>query len=63
MQNIVSDEIVKAEIQNGLSQVDPDLMIDEFECAFDTTARKLRVHLTAKNKKTQEKTEINKVWG
>ena len=62
MQNIVEDEVVKSVIQDGLSQVDENLIIDEFDCAFDATARKLRTHVKAVNKETAETIEIDSVF-
>lgn len=61
MQNIIEDEIVKAAMQDGISQVDENLIIDDFECAFETQTRKLRVHFTAKNKATAETVTIDNV--
>lgn len=63
MANIVEDEIIKAEIQNGLSQVDENLVIENFETVFDVKTRKLRVNFTAVNKETAERIEINNVMG
>ena len=62
MQNVIEDEVVKSVIQDGLSQVDENLVIDEFECAFEMETRKLRVHLTAKNRETEETVKIDKVF-
>ena len=62
MQNVIENEVVKSVIQDGLSQVDENLIIDKFECAFDAEARRLRVHLTAKNKETEETVAIDNVF-
>ena len=62
MQNIVDDETVKAVMQDGISQVDENLIIDGFECAFENDKRKLRVHCSVKNKKTEETIEIDNVF-
>ena len=62
MANIVEDELIKAEMQDGLSQVDENLIIDNFECAFDKETRKLRAHFTANNKETDENIEVDQVF-
>ena len=62
MANIIEDEIIKAEIQDGLSQVDANLIIEEFECVFDAETRKLRVHCTAKNKETSETVKVDNIF-
>ena len=59
MANIVDDEIIKAEMQDGLSQVDENLVIDDFETVFESETRKLRVHFVVVNKETTEKIDIN----
>lgn len=61
MANVIENEVIKAELQDGLSQVDENLIIDKFECAFEQETRILRVSLTAKNKETAETIEINEV--
>ena len=58
MANIVEDEIIKAEMQDGLSQVDKNLVIENFETVFEQKDRKLRVHFRAVNKETSESIEI-----
>lgn len=63
MANIVEDEIIKAEMQDGLSQVDENLIIDDFETVFETETRKLRINFKAVNKETAESIEINNVMG
>ena len=59
MANIIDDEIIKAEMQDGLSQVDTNLVVEDFETVYEKDTRKLRVSFTAKNKETAEKIEIN----
>lgn len=59
MANIIDDEIIKAEMQDGLSQVDTNLIVENFETVFESETRKLRVSFTATNKETAEKIEIN----
>lgn len=63
MANVVENEIIKAEMQDGLSQVDENLIINNFETVFESDTRKLRVSFTAVNKKTAESIEINNVMG
>lgn len=63
MAKIVEDDVIKAEMQDGLSQVDENLIIDNFETAFETDTRKLRVNFTAVNKETAETIEIKNVMG
>ena len=63
MANVVENEIIKAEMQDGLSQVDENLVIDNFETVFESDTRKLRVSFTAVNKETAENIEINNVMG
>lgn len=45
----VDEDIVRTEIQNGLSQVDSTFAITDFSCHFDPETRKLTVLFTAKN--------------
>ena len=61
--NIVEDEVIKAEMQDGLSQVDENLVVDNFESVFDKSARKLRVCFTAVHKETAEAIEISNELG
>lgn len=63
MAKIVEDDVIKAEMQDGLSQVDENLIIENFETVFETDTRKLRVNFTAVNNETSEKIEINNVMG
>lgn len=62
MANIVEDDVIKAEMQDGLSQVDENLVVDNFETVFESDTRKLRVSFTAINKKTNEKIEISDIF-
>lgn len=59
MANIIEDDVIKAEIQDGLSQVDENLVIGDFETVFEKETRKLRVFFTAVNRETGETVEIN----
>lgn len=63
MANIVEDEVIKAEMQDGISQVDGNLTIEEFETAFDKETRRLRVYMGVKNRESGQTIEINNVWG
>lgn len=58
MANIIEDDVIKAEIQDGLSQVDENLIIDDFEAVFEQETRTLRVSFTAVNKETSEAVKI-----
>lgn len=62
MANIVEDEFIKAVLQDGATQVDENLIINECESAFEKETRKLRVYCKAVNKKTAETVEINTVF-
>ena len=59
MANVVENEIIKAEMQDGLSQVDENLVIGDFETVFEQETRILRVFFTAINKETGEAVEMN----
>ena len=61
MQDVIESEIIEAILQDGISQVDENLTIDEFECDFDKKTRKLKVHFTVVNSETTEKIEMQ--WG
>ncbi len=61
MASVVENEIIKAAMQDGLSQVDENLVIDNFETVFESDTRILRVSFTAVNKETAESIEINNV--
>ena len=62
MAAVIEDEVIKAEMQEGLRQVDEDLVIDDFSTVFEKDTRKLRVHFTVVNKKNGETVEINNVY-
>lgn len=63
MTNIIEDEVIKAVLQDGLSQVDENLVINDFETVFESENRILRVNFTAVNKETAESIEINQELG
>lgn len=52
---------IKSEILGGLSQVDSSFFIDEFNCAFDPSTRKLTVTFTAHNA-DGETVEVSDLW-
>ena len=54
MTNIIEDEVIKAEIQDGISQVDNNLIINDMVINFDHATRKLRVDVSIFNKATSE---------
>lgn len=59
MANIIEDELIKAEMQDGISQVDANLVVENFETVYESDKRNLRVHFKAVNKETAESIEIN----
>ena len=61
MIDVVDNEILKAEFQDGLSQVDDNLVITELDSVFDKETRTLRTFFKAVNKETDETIEINNV--
>lgn len=54
---IVNTEVVKAEIQDAISQIDENLEIDDFSCEYDKSSRKLKIYATVKT----ENNEIIKI--
>lgn len=54
----VDAEMVRLVLQEGLSQVDENLTIDEITCNFDKDTRKLYVSCVVRDKKTSETIEI-----
>lgn len=61
MADIVDNEILKAEFQDGLSQVDENLVITEIDSVFEQDTRTLRTYFKAVNKETDETIEFNNV--
>lgn len=59
--NKAAEEIIKNEIEEGLSQVDSSFFIDTFSCNFDENTRKLTVKFTAKNE-NGDTIEGENVW-
>lgn len=54
-------EIIKAEIQNGLLQVDDTFVIDEFNVSLNSLTRELSVSFKA-HTESGEVVEVNKSW-
>lgn len=50
----VDDGTIQAVIQDGLSQIDENLIVDTLTCTYDKSIRKLFVFCVVKNKKTDE---------
>lgn len=44
----IDEDVIKSEIEQGISQVDDNINIDSFSCEFDRKTRQLNVHFTAK---------------
>lgn len=63
MANIVEDELIKAEILEGLKQVDENLTIQKFESVFEKDTRRLRTYVKIKDSETAETFEINNAFG
>ena len=63
MANIIEDEVIRAELQDGARQVDENLVIDDFESVFERGTRTLRTYCKAVNKETGETVELNNIWG
>lgn len=61
MADIVDNELIKAEYQAGISQVDENLLITELSSVFEPETRTLRTYCKAVNTKTDEIIEINNV--
>lgn len=58
----MDEAVIRSEIEQGIKQVDPDLSVTEFSCIFDDSARKLKVHFTAKSQNSDETVEVSKTW-
>ena len=61
MNNFIDEDTIRAEILDGLTQVDDSFKIDEFTCIFDSENRALSVRFTATNS-SKESVEITEVW-
>ena len=61
MAEIVDNELLKSEFQDGLSQVDDNLIITELDSVFDSETRTLRTYFKAVNKESNEIIEIDNV--
>lgn len=62
MADIVDNEILRAEFQDGLSQVDENLIITDLDSVFESETRTLKAYFKAVNKETEETLEINNVF-
>lgn len=63
MVNVIDSDVVRAEIEDGLLQVDENLATDTFDCFYDKEKRKLSIVFTATNRETEQTIEINEVLG
>ncbi len=61
MADIVTNELIKAEYQDGVSQVDENLVITTLESSFEADTRTLRTYCKIASKETDEIIEINNV--
>lgn len=56
-----TDEEIKAELQDGASQVDENFVIDELTTDYDKQKRELYIHCTAVNHESEEEIVINEL--
>ena len=61
MADIVDNELLRSEFQDGISQVDENLIITELDSVFEKDTRTLRTYFKAVNKETDETIEIDNV--
>lgn len=61
MADVVDNELLRSEFQDGISQVDDKLIITELDSVFESETRTLRTYFKAVNKETDEIIEIDKV--
>lgn len=59
---VYEESLVRAEILEGLMQVDETFEITSFSCLFDRETREMRVNFTAKTKNGEE-IEVGNTWG
>lgn len=57
----MDENVIKSEIEQGIAQVDPTLIISEFACDYDKQTRSLRVFFTAKTS-DGETLEVQNSW-
>ena len=63
MRKNIEEDVVRSEIQDGLSQVDENLILDEVVNDFDKDTRKLTTYFKATNTETEEVIETTMNWG
>jgi hypothetical protein len=63
MRKNIEEDVVRSEIQDGLSQVDENLLLDEVVNDFDKETRKLTTYFKATNAETNEIIETSMNWG
>ena len=61
MADVVDNELLKSEFQDGISQVDDKLIITELDSVFESETRTLRTYFKVVNKETDEIIEIDNV--
>lgn len=57
--NVVDNELLRAEFQDGVSQVSDELVITELDSVFESATRTLRTSFKIVNKETNETIEID----
>ena len=57
----MDENVIRAEIEQGLAQVDSTLTITDFLCQHDTKTRTITVHFTAKSE-SGETVEVSTKW-
>ena len=63
MQKNIEEDVIRSEIQDGLSQVDENLLLDEVVNDYDKSTRKLTTYFKATNAETNEIIETSMNWG
>lgn len=56
------EEEIISEMQDGVSQVDENMVASELEMEYNKQIRELKISFVAHNTATNETTEINEVW-
>ena len=56
------DSVIKAEIEQGIAQVDDTLTISKFDTTYNSKSRALSVNFSATGK-GEETLEVNNLWG
>lgn len=59
----IENDVIKAELQNGVLQVSEQLSVNELETDFDKQTRKLRVHCVVTDGENGGAVEISDSWG